>query len=246
MLARKYPAAIRALGLATIGLAAAVGLAWTWPDPSMTAVGMARGFLAVLAFWLGRSFGPADSSTSTHWSEAPTASRRSGIAVGAATVPLVLFAIGLVSTAFPAGPAVDAPILALLPYDGPPDPTAKPDRVVLLLEDYERLKHLARPDEPARSPWASLSAASHRVARDEPGLATVESRYEVEVEGEGPASWNLPVGLARDLSATVELSTDAAGDRARRVARDRFARRAGPPFRPVSPVGAPLANRAGG
>ena len=204
MVARRQPATIRAIGLVVIGAAASLALAWTWPDPSMTAAGLARGFLALLAFWTGRSLRPSASQSSIHPSEAPTASRRSGIAVGIGTASVVLLAVGLVSTAISAGPGTDAPIVVLLPFDGPPDPTAKPDRVVLLLDDYERLKRLARPEEPALVSRALLSAASHRVVREEPGLATVVSLYEVEVEGNGPVSWSLPVGMARDLSATVD------------------------------------------
>ncbi len=35
-------------------------------------------------------------------------------------------------------------------------------------------------------------------------MAIVESQYQVEMVGDGPSTWSLPVGLALDLSATMD------------------------------------------
>ncbi len=103
-----------------------------------------------------------------------------------------------------AGADADAPILALLPFDGPADPGSKPDRVVLLVKDHERLELLARRDDPQVVTGTSLVSASHKVNRDAPGMALVESTYEVEVDGPGPAFWTLPIGPAQELFAEVD------------------------------------------
>ena len=202
LLTRNLPARTRAVGLASIAVVTSVGLAWTWPGPSTIFAGLFRGTLGVMAFWLGRSLRPPGLATPVGPREMSTTSRRSNFAAGLRDASF-LVAIGLASTAWSAGPEADSPILALLPFDGPVDPAAKADRVVLLLEDYERLKRLARPDDrPAQTP-VSLVTASHRVGRIGPGLASVESFYEIEVDG-GPATWSLPVGISRELSATVD------------------------------------------
>ena len=50
----------------------------------------------------------------------------------------------------------------------------------------------------------SLIASTYLLSREEPGFATVESQFDVEVERTEPASWSIPAGAARDLSATVD------------------------------------------
>lgn len=200
LIARGLPAKVRALGLGVVGALATVALAWRWPEASPTARGLIEGGLAVLAFWLGRSFRPAVAPATVGPSEATTTSRRSSFAGG---IPLALaLAVGLGVAR--AGQEIEPPILAVLPFDGPADPMAKPDRVVLLVKDHERLEQLARREAPPAVAGASLVSALHRVARDGPGLASVESLYEVEVDGPGPASWTFPVGQALELLAEVD------------------------------------------
>ena len=203
ILTRNRSARIRAVGLATLVLAS-IGPRL---DLARAVLGLDRprsrhaGRPGLLAGMFAR---PDVVETPLNPSEVSTTSRRSSLLAGARTALLVAAWLGLGSMISLASFQAEAPILALLPYDGPLDPTSKPDRVVLLLDDFERLSRLARPEEPPDPPESSLQAASHRVARDEPGPATVESLYEVEVEGDGPTSWSLPVGQARDLSATVD------------------------------------------
>ncbi len=192
---RRMPAPVRSIGLGSALVAAAVGLAWGWPDPSATAIGLTRGSLAVLAFWIGRSF-----------RRPPARGPRPGRAGDrVSTGSLALAAVAIASMPSAAGPAADAPILAVLPFEGLADPSSRPDRAVMLASDHDRLTKIARPDRPTGAPagvW--LVAASQIVGREGPGLAVVESRYEVEVVGAGPASWDMPVGTALDLSATVD------------------------------------------
>ena len=204
VLARRLPAGYRATGIAAIGVVASIGLAWTWPEPSSGWIGLVRGAFGVMVFWLGRSRRPSDASTTSSTIEASTTTRRSSFLARAGGGLAVVLALGFGSAAFPAGLEVETPILALLPFDGPADPASKPDHVVLLLKDFERLRKMARPDDRPTLPGATLEAAGHKVVREGPGLALVDSLYAVEVSGVGPASWTMPVGSARELSATVD------------------------------------------
>ena len=202
-LARGFPASGRAVGLATVGIVGSIGLAWTWPEPSSTWIGLSRGAFGVMAFWLGRSYRPARVPTPSSPGEMSTTTRRSGFLARVGGGLLVVLAVGLGPVATSADLASEPPILALLPFDGPADPASKPDHVVLLLKDFERLQALARPADRQGLPRVTLRAANHRVDRGEPGLSIVESAYEVEASGAGPASWTMPVGPALELSATV-------------------------------------------
>lgn len=200
---RARPARTRAIGIGLALAGVTLTIARSWPDPPAAASGALRGLLGVLAFWLGRSFRPGLSGSGPRPAEPPTIRRSANPAV-AATALVTLLSIGLASITSKAGPDAGSPILALLPFEGPPDPKGVPDRVVMLLEDAERLRGLARPDRTPVAARAALVAAEHRVSREEAGFAVVESRCEVEVAGEGPCSWALPIGAARDLSATVD------------------------------------------
>ena len=109
---------------------------------------------------------------------------------------------GLVCTAS-ARPERDEPIVAVLPYDDIAGVGGRPDRVLLLQDDHDRLVRAARGDGASASPRAWLVAATHHVARPAGGAAVVASRYEIETTGPGPASWTVPVGAGFDLAATV-------------------------------------------
>jgi len=202
VLAGDRPARARAIGFGLAWMLGALGVAWAWPEPYPAAIGLLRGGLVVLACWLGRSareFLPSRRAASP-----PETTTRSRLGPRAGGMILLLGPVG--ATAFAAsrvaGP--DPPIVAVLPYGGPVDLAAPPSRVVMLLDDYERLARLAGPGQgPARA-LATLTAIHHRVARSEDGSAAVETRCEVEVEGQGTASWSIPVGPCFDLSATVD------------------------------------------
>ena len=148
-----------------------------------------------------------------------------------------------------AGPERGPPILALLARStGRPTRRSKPDRVVLLARGPRAARAAGRArSRPRGRRGRRWSSASHRVGREEPGLAAVESRYEVEVDGDGPGSWSFPVGPARDLSATVDDRPGPAGDLAGRALGDRR-RSTGPGVHSVRfrRLGPALGDRAGG
>jgi hypothetical protein len=203
ILSRNRSARFRGIALASMALFASLGLAWSWPEPATVWSSLVRGILAVMAIWLGRLIKPGPAEPPLNPREVSTTSRRSSF-VGVRTALIVAAWLGLGSVVSLASLQAENPILALLPFDGPPDPMAKPDRVVLSLQDFERLSRLARPEEPQDSSFVTLQAVGHRVVRERPGIAIVESLYQVEAVGDGPASWTLPVGNSLDLSATVD------------------------------------------
>jgi len=98
-------------------------------------------------------------------------------------------------------PPPEAPILALLPYEGAFDPASEPSRVVIRQSDFERLGRWAQAPGPAGSRRVTIAAASHRVERGQGRDMVVESEYEVRVEDGPAAAFEFPVGGARDIAA---------------------------------------------
>jgi hypothetical protein len=186
------------------GLATAVALAWSGAEPSSAVVGLARGLLATAAFWWGVALRPSTRSAEADSGETARPGRRSGL-VERVVFGLLLLAGSVQGTTLAAPPAEpERPILALLPFEGVPDPLAKPDRVILLLSDYERLLRASQPEPTSSSARAWLVDVRHKVSRERPGMATVESAFTLEVIGDGPATWTLPVGPALELAATLD------------------------------------------
>ncbi len=109
------------------------------------------------------------------------------------------------SQTLPSRDAVE-PILVLFPYDGPPDPTAAPDRGLLRLTDYERLRALA--DQASIPPKGSLVAsdARHRILERAAGRAAtvVETELTLLGLGRGSAVWTFPIDAAREITATLD------------------------------------------
>ncbi|HEX8200151.1 MAG TPA: hypothetical protein VF590_06660, partial [Isosphaeraceae bacterium] len=106
-----------------------------------------------------------------------------------------------------AGPSpAEGVILALIPYANLAELAGRDQRVLLRLEDHERLRAWAAAQRPDPRPEGSIAAtaARHRVRLDAEGDAIVESRYELRVDGAGARSWDVPVGEARDLAATLD------------------------------------------
>ena len=73
-----------------------------------------------------------------------------------------------------------SPIIALLPYDGPPDPDRRPDRVILRREDAEHLQALAAIARGSSSSPPRALSATHRVIRRVRSRLAVESEYLLE------------------------------------------------------------------
>ena len=208
VLARTLPAKVRGFGLGTFGAMTTIGLAYSNPSMTLVLVGITRGLLAVLAFWVGRCFrgprveprGPAGQDS--------TAGRRGWLGIRVVVRPALGLAIGLglalTTVIADTVPDEGSPILVLMPFDGPAGPGVVTDRVVLLLKDRERLENLGRDQSGPPKFEPLLVSAEHRITRAESDLVRVDSRYEVEAEGPGPASWTFPIGRSMDLSATVD------------------------------------------
>ena len=198
--ARRLTARGRAVVLASIGLMATGAIGSAWPGTSPVASGLARGGLALLAWWVGLGIRPpafSETSDQRGW--------RIGRRHPRSTRAAVLFVIlVMTATSWAADLGADAPIRVVLPYDGSPDPQARPDRVALLLADYDRLARLARREAVTPSPTATIAAAKHRLGREPGGRVLVESVYEVGLDGDGEATWTLPVGPGRDLEADLD------------------------------------------
>jgi len=98
------------------------------------------------------------------------------------------------------------PVLALLPFEGPPDPSRTPDRVLLRLSDYERLRALAGVSVAEPAATFDAVAAVHRVGwrGDRRDVVNVETELTLAPLGRGPALWSFPAEEAREISATLD------------------------------------------
>ena len=171
---------------------------------SGAAAGLVKGAFGLGLFALGRVIPGRSSlrlpsivktrrSSSTRLRPVPTA-RATAIAL-----------VVLAGTSRALGPAPrddGTPIIALFPYEGNPDPTRPPDRVLLRLDDYRRLHSFATDLETKRPARLLASSVVHRVARDGPRI-TVESDYRLVPEGGGLTRWNFPVDGALGITATL-------------------------------------------
>ncbi len=194
----------RGIGLAMTLAIAATGFSATWPEPSATAQGLLRGALGALGFWSLRAtwLGRRPVGWGTFVSRLPGWRSRS---VPGALLALVA-GIGLAGPGLAEGPGADRPILALFPEpDGSAASPASP-RVLMRLEDHDRLVALGEATRPTPGDRALAISAQHRIDREGRDMATVVSRYQVEVAGggDGPAAWAMPMGRSLDLSATVD------------------------------------------
>ncbi|MBV8606727.1 MAG: hypothetical protein JO034_04610, partial [Singulisphaera sp.] len=206
--AGRLPAPTRAAGVAAL-LAVAL-LAVTIPVARASEVpsGAIGGALAVLCFWLGQAL-PRRIRGAIWESQASTTSRAANL--GAPLTLLVL--VGFVASALSAPPELagrdrEPPILALFPYDGPPNPSRAPDRVLLRLEDYDRLRALAEESQSQAGPGVGIGAlaASHRVAWQGDRDVLVESEFELSNDARSGSAeaWVFPVEGVRDVAATLD------------------------------------------
>ncbi len=101
-------------------------------------------------------------------------------------------------------PTAAATILVLAPYDTPADSTRAPDRVLLRLSDFERLRVLA--DQAGDEPPATVYAtdALHRIAWRGGDAVIVETEWSLAVVGQGAAGWRFPVQDAIATTATLD------------------------------------------
>jgi len=118
-----------------------------------------------------------------------------GIA-GAIMIPRAVLAVG----------EAEKPILALIPYDEPFDPSAAPSRIILREEDHRRLQALAPSRGSEASPGPTVVEARHLVARSAHQEIVVTSDYALKT-GPEPAMFVFPVSGARDIQATIDDET---------------------------------------
>lgn len=199
--ARFLPTRRRAAGLVLLTLIAVAGL---WPDAPLPDGAGAGLLLGLAAAWLAQPTRRRPAAVGPPASVAP----RGGSTIRSATVVAGVFfasALGLTLMPCPASPAEPQPerILAIFPYEGPPDPASTPSRVILRLADYERLKAAAAPSPPARTEALAVSA-SHQVEIADDRSARVATEFSLDVAGIGPTSWRVPTEGAWDIRATLD------------------------------------------
>ena len=207
---RRFSPAVRAAAIAAmlgLGLSAA---ALVPPWFAGAARGLTAGTLALALFSLGRAL-PKVPGWPRRAPRIILRLRRRASGSGLTTPAIVLLVVSGVTAPWAsaqdrkqAPPAKNEPILALYPYEGPPDPSRALDRVLLRLSDYERLRSLA--DESSAPTLATIVAtgAKHRVVRRGEESALVESELALLAEGQGPVRWTFPVGEARSITVAID------------------------------------------
>ncbi len=123
--------------------------------------------------------------------------------IGTIAGVLALIATGL-AQAGPDEATPQDPIIALLPYQLPFDPSAPADSVILRLSDHNRLRELADLQPAQTDTGSQLTASLHEVRREGAADARVASAYDILLEGPGTVAWPIPIGAARDLSANLD------------------------------------------
>ncbi len=171
--AGRFPAPTRAAGLTAFLAVALLATAIPKARASEVPCGAIGGALAVLCFWLGQAL-PRRIRGAVWESRASTTSRATNL--GARLTLLML--VGCVTSALssppePAGRDREPSILALFPFDGPADPSRAPDRVLLRLEDYDRLPRWPRKASPRPAPVSASALWPRRIAW--PGRETATS-----------------------------------------------------------------------
>jgi hypothetical protein len=189
------------LGLATL----ATGLVPSWS--TAIATGAAAGGLTVLFVWLGQAL-PAIRRRRAFTPVGSSSLRRRATGAGISAVLLVGLGLRLSTGGARAQmeEAADAPILAVFPYEGPPRPDWTPDRVLLRLVDYQRLRALADLAEAQPEPSLRALDVHHRVRWGSGRALIVESVIGLLLEDQGQAAWSFPVENAREISATLDES----------------------------------------
>ena len=165
--------------------------------------------LAVLFFWLGQGLTWPSWRRNTSESRISTVTRLRN--VGLTTSVLLATCIGLAWSERPRAATTqgEPPIVALFPYEGLPDPDRRPDRVVLLWTDYQRLLKLAETPTEAAGRSTIALGATHRVVRGSEARNEAIVTTELILEaGQGqPAEWTFPIADSREIVATLDGGT---------------------------------------
>ena len=115
-----------------------------------------------------------------------------------------IFALGVAASSTLASPDPPDSMLVLYPYDGPPDPSAKPTRVLMRLADYNRLDAFANQEPPRSSTPTDARSMVHRPRQVSPDEIEVTTEMDLLVATEGPSPWRFPIGESRKISATAD------------------------------------------
>ncbi len=128
--------------------------------------------------------------------------RRFGVAVAPVDRPLVADRIAPRSRR--RGCRV-APILVLIPYDQMPDPSSPGPRFILRLDDFETLQALAGSATRAGAePPISATSVEHTLEMLKEDQALLTTAYDLVCSKSGSATWTIPIGSGRDLTATLD------------------------------------------
>jgi hypothetical protein len=162
----------------------------------------------VSGLWLGSAFRPRRTRRSHRGDRSNSVARQVlGTSVGS-LVLLVVFLSQAPARQVAAPPgklaADSGPIIVLLPYDPPLDPSVPASRVILRLADHDRLLALCESRAPRVSNEPSLTGALHEMRREGARDARVASAFDLWSNVAGPVTWTFPTELARDLSATLD------------------------------------------
>jgi hypothetical protein len=201
--ARRRSARLRA---AIVSLALGTGWivsAWLAPQASTLVSGSLLGGIGALAFGLGRSFRPSADQRRDRSTRSSNLRNRSSGTRSALFLIIALGGAGWVVVAA-AEADLEPPILALIPFDDQPDLRASDARVVLLLKDYNRLQSLASAKEDPVEFALEAAVATHEVRWNGEQEALIQSQYALWAVGPDPHSWSIPVGGARDLTASLD------------------------------------------
>lgn len=207
---RRLPRQVRAAGTAGLLGLGLLSTALVPPWFAGAALGLTGGAFALILFWTGAGL-PRIPGGAARNPRGTDVQRRlasgSGYASPAALVVAVVglsapWAVALAqnNAAVPKATA----ILALYPYDGAPDPSKVPDRVLLRLSDFERLRSVTQGSRASSPASLAATAAVHRLSWQGQEALSVESELTLVATGEGYARWAFPVGEARSLTASIE------------------------------------------
>jgi hypothetical protein len=171
------------------------------PDKlSAPTAGLLVGALGSLFYRLGFQLtrrGPGESSAPARWTPRLLAQ----LSLRAAPIVLAAILAGR-SSALARRVGEDPPIQVLIPYEGTYQPGQPADRVVVRQSDCQMLEKLADLRSTTSGAEVVLVGASHHLSWSGQREALLESELELRATGE--ATWKLPVGGAREISAVLD------------------------------------------
>ncbi len=203
---RRAAARLRAAVLTLLLAVTILALALCPGRLALVAWGALAGVLGVALLWLGASV-PGLGRWRPRENRSSSSLRRLNPGVTASSL-LALVAAGLapgaVSRVAIAQRDGDPPIVALLPYDGAPDPDRRPDRVILRRQDAEHLQALAASARGSSSRPPRALSATHTITRRGDREIAVESAYLLGRDPGQAAMWTFPVEDSREITATLD------------------------------------------